>query len=908
MNLFPRPSGSDRPEEPFSPDLSEGAETGLYLALLELIDEGLIITSDERILEVNSAACRLLERDYRELTGQSLEILFSSENAFLAARARLFIQGQMRGSLQVALPGGRSQHLRFVAAARIRPGIHAIILSRDLLAELPPDSGGNDALWPGLAAVMDQPLMVLDARGRFAAVNLPAQRLLGAASAEVVGRPADAFVTFEAPEDEGKRLPLTTVHDGQRRIARQLLGPKPGWRVLVLPGNTPLPPPAEATRFRKIFAASPLPTLVCHPLSQRILDANPAAEAVYGYDRDTLLGLTVPVLWAEPEAHPADALSEGGIWKLRRRDGECFETEVLIFPLEHGATPGPLVLVHDLPGTPLLSSHLRLPLSVFEHSPQAILVCDGEARVLSVNRAFCTITGYRPEEVLGCDPKRLASGRHDAAFYTAMWQELAEHDRWQGEIWNRRKDGEVYPEWLSIAAIRNGSGQALHYVGVFNDLSAKQQAEARAAYLATHDSLTGLPNMRALERAFAEAQDGARRRRRNIGLIKVDLDAFKEVNRHYGNALGDRLLQEVARRLRSALPAHCLVARKRSDAFLVMVPDADLLSQVSAVAEALVAAFDKPFAVDEASIPLTASVGAALFPEDGSELAQLVRNASTATRAARHPDKSVFRFFASDFDAGDTETRLLAATLPHALAKGELQLYYQPIQDTASGRIAGAEALLRWQHPDLGLLPFTRFAAAARHTGMLAELESWVLGAACSAAAAWNEGNTYRLPLSVNLSSERFLASDCLQRVQVALDASGLAAERLELDIDQGLFAAQPRSMEDICRRLTGIGVGLAVDDFGEGPANLAALAHLPMRRLKLERSLVRQACQGEDSSIVVEMAVAMARTLGVEVVAKGVESEAQSSFLKALACHLQQGIVFGMPRASLPGAPPRGG
>jgi len=368
MNPAGHHRGKENPEEPFVPDLSEGAETGVYLALLELLDEGLIVTGDEVIIDANSAACRLLERDYRQIAGQPLSELFLSERAFLDARARLFIQGEMRGSLRVALPGGRHRDFRFVAAARLRPGIHALILSPDLLAETAPEvssldpTPAADTVWPRLAAALLQPVIVVDDGDRICAANAAAITTLGLGREELVGRLAGERLGLQWPAADAPPLArLRPQPSGEELTARVLAGPQAGWRLLVLP-----------------------------PLGQ------PAA--------------TLPA--PAPAASPATAQSNA----------------------------------------------VHVPLDVFDAASQAILVSDADNRIVAVNRAFTQITGYSREDVLGRNPGLLNSGRQEPEFYAALWQSLRDSGQWQGEIWNRRKNGEIFPEWLTITAVRDGEG------------------------------------------------------------------------------------------------------------------------------------------------------------------------------------------------------------------------------------------------------------------------------------------------------------------------------------------------------------------------------------------------------------------------------------------------------------------
>lgn len=915
MNTARRPGGDENPDEPFVPDFSEGAETGLYLALLELLDEGLIITGDEVILEVNSAACRLLGRDYRQLAGQPLSDIFPSERAFLTARARLFIQGEMRGSLQVATPAG-TRDLKFIAAARIRPGIHALILSPDLAAEgyaeAAGEDSGKDTLWPRLAAALEQPVLVIDDGGYVAAANAAALRTLTVERAALVGHPLEDCVQVDWPAADAAPLATLQPPAGPALTARVLPGPKPDWRLLILPpvaaiaAHSSAPQPAAARRdavpvprasaevFRRVFADSPLPTLLCQGTELRILAANAAAAGLYGYGEAEMAGLAVADLRAAGDH--AEASADSGEWHLRTRDGRNFRADVLCYPLELPQAPHTVVLTHDLPDAPLFGARLRIPLDVLDAANQAILVSDAANRILAVNKAFTEITGYTLDDVRGQDPAMLGADRPDRNFAETLWRELASTGQWQGEIWNRRKNGETYPEWLSVTAVRNARGEVLHYIGVFSDLSARRQAESRADYVATHDILTGLPNRRLFERRFIEATERARDTHRSVGLMRIDLDSFKTVNREFGDNIGDDILQQIARRLQMAVPRGTTVARERSDTFLALLPDANLTSEFGRSAEAILAALGSPFDTEDRPVRLGASIGIAVFPDNGSELNVLARHAEAALAHARQLGGNNYQYYADEMDGAQIERTAFEINLRHAVEREQLEVHFQPLVDGRDGSLRGGEALLRWRHPDLGLIPFRRFLGAARDGGILAELGDWVLHAACRHAALWPADGEHPPLLTINVAIEQIMQGDLAERVAMALQVSGLAAERLELDIDEIVLKEEHSRILGTLEKLAALGVRLAIDDFGRGLSSIPRLKRYPLRAIKLDPALVRDVGVREEAEAVVEAMTSMAGILGLEVFARGVEGEAQQAFLCALDCHLQQGPLFGRP------------
>jgi EAL domain-containing protein (putative c-di-GMP-specific phosphodiesterase class I) len=614
MNTARRPRGHEDREEPFLPDSSEGAETGLYLALFELFDEGLLITADELVLEANTAACRLLERDYGQIAGQPLAKLFPSERAFLDARARLFIQGETRGSLEVSLPGDRTRELRFIAAPRIRPGVHALILSdRPAATEDVDRTAGeapSDTLWPRLAAALDQPVIVVDDKGRVAAANAAALHALDVARSELVGHALESCMDIAWPTaDEPPIAHLKAAGRAESVAARVLPGPKPEWRLLVLPlPDRAATPAASATAARspssgaaagddsleRIFADSPLPTLLCDGAELRIFAANKAAAKAYGYSQAMLCTMRVGALRSAPDG--TRKAVESGIWQHRRRDGSTFAAEVLAYPIESASRPGAIVLMHDMPDAPRTAFEIPV--------------------------------------------------RH-----------------------------------------------------------------------------------------------------------AVDLD--------------------------------------------------------------------------------------------------------------------------------------------------QLDVHFQPLVDGRDGAVRGGEALLRWNHPELGLIPFQRFVGIASATGLLDQMGDWILHAACTHAAGWPRPAGRSTRVTVNLAIEQLTRGDLAERVRHALASSGLPATQLELDLDERVLNEENGRVLATLNSLHEIGVQLAIDDFGRGLASIPRLKRYPVQALKLDPALVREVGTREDSEAIVEAISSMANVLGLDVLARGVEREPQREFLTALGCHLQQGPLFGRPMSA---------
>lgn len=578
---LPPPPGPSSASEPFFPDLSEGAETGVYLALLELLDEGLIITGDEVVLDANSAACRLLDRDYRDVAGRPLAQLFPDGQAFLAARARLLIEGERRGQLDFALPEGGVRTLDYLCAPRLRPGIHAIILS----------------------------------------------------------------------------------------------------------------PPATAERAND--------------------DESGGARPVAG----------------SADTRPFD----------------------------------------DLPLMPM--------------------------------------------------------------------------------------------------------------------------------YLASHDPLTGLANRRMLEARFGDCAVRAAGRHGSIAIVRMDLDGFAAFNRSLGESAGDETLRRVARRLAATAGPDALVARERSDSFIVLLPEPDLPGSADQFADSLLRAIAEPFELGGDPQRITASAGLALYPQDGRSLDTLLRNAKCALEQARRLGGNRCSAFRTRLDGPGFDSSQLERGLRHALQTDELTLHFQPLVDARSGRTRAGEALLRWRHPDFGLLPYRQFMGAVGDPRLLADVGDWVLATACRHAADWppaKDGG--RLRLTVNVSVEQLIRGDFAARVATSLRSAGLKPDRLELDLDERVLALDSPALAGTLGRIAAAGVRLSIDDFGRGLSSIPRLRRYPLAALKLDPELVRGVGRSEDSEAIVEAVGALAGTLGLEIYARGVENRGQQAFLCALDCHLQQGPLFGRP------------
>ena len=607
--------------------------------------------------------------------------------------------------------------------------------------------------------------------------------------------------------------------------------------------------------------------------------------------------------------HPEDLPGVRAQFEAARRDREPFEwegrclvqgetrwlrTEGRATVAEGGDLLWDGVLI-DITERREAEDRLRLDSAVIACTRDSVMITDLEASILSVNPAFTTITGYPEAEVRGRNPSLLGSGRHDRDFYQALWAELLAVGYWQGEIWNRRKSGEIYPEWLSISTVRNARGLPTHYVAVGTDISQLKQSEQRLAHLAHHDALTNLPNRLLIHSRLEHALEMTQRHHEGrLALLFIDLDNFKTVNDSLGHNIGDAMLRVVAIRLRSRLREVDTLGRLGGDEFVVLLEQISGPNDAVKVARNLLAALNAPFTLpDGREVYIHASIGISLYPDDGTDANALIRNADSAMYRAKEQGRNTYGFYMEDLTRVASERLEMESRLRRALERSEFILYYQPLVAMADGRVIGAEALVRWQPSGEPLISPDRFIPFAEETGLIVPLGEWVLQGACAQAKAWLDRGASMQTLSVNMSPRQFRRHDIQDCLTKVLGDTGLPAGLLELEITEGGFMDRGEPGLAILHDIKQLGVRLAVDDFGTGYSSLAYLKRLPIDKLKIDRSFVRDLPDDANDTAIAATIIAMARTLNLEVLAEGVETEAQLDFLKEQGCDAYQGYWF---------------
>ncbi len=579
-----------------------------------------------------------------------------------------------------------------------------------------------------------------------------------------------------------------------------------------------------------------------------------------------------------------------------RKDGTPLPVEYRARPIVvDGKVVGGISTFVDISERLRAETQLGLAAQVFEHSSEGILITDARLNIVMVNQAFTAISGYSEAETLGQTPSMLASGRHDKAFYDEIWRCLASEGRWQGEIWNRRKDGTVYPETLSIIRVLDGRGEVTHYIGVFQDITLQKETQDRIQRLAHYDPLTGLPNRALLADRIHIALSAAQRNHEPLALLFVDLDHFKNINDTLGHRVGDALLVEVASRLEGALREVDTVSRQGGDEFVLILPDTDARGAAH-VAGKLLETVAQPCRIGDDELNITLSIGIALYPDDGADFETLSGRADAAMYRAKHDGRNAYCFFTTEMQAQLSRNLQLENALRRALERDQLQLHYQPQVSLQDGRLIGVEALMRWQHPELGMIPPTEFIPLAEENGQIVQIGEWALRQAVGQMKAWMDSGLVPIAVAVNLSVVQFRHPRLSELVGQILDQAQLPAGCLELELTESITMGDAPAAIAVMDRLHACGIRLSIDDFGTGYSSLSYLKRFKMHRLKIDQGFVRGVCDNPEDRAIVEAIISLAKSLGLMTIAEGVETEAQLDFLRAHGCDEIQGYLVSKP------------
>ncbi len=588
-------------------------------------------------------------------------------------------------------------------------------------------------------------------------------------------------------------------------------------------------------------------------------------------------------------------------YRMLRQSGSPLYVKNYISVIRHNDQPCTLRGVFaDITSDKLQQEQLRLAAVTFETS-EAIVITDPDSHIVKTNNAFSEVTGYRADEVVGKTIDILRSDQHDHAFYNKMWHDLKNNHRWQGEVWSKRKNGELFPEWLTITAVRDEQGETSHYVAIFTDITERKDAEAKIRYQASYDALTQLPNRKLLHLSLEQATSAAVHFQHTGALLLLDLDEFKIINDSLGHRAGDKLLVSVAKRLKKLISAGDTLARIGGDEFAILIPDlgADLewsTQYAKELGERVCRSLDDGFEIHQQLIHLSTSIGIALFPNGTTNADDLLRQADTAMFRAKANGKNNFLCFSPEMQMAVEKRLSIQSELKQAIDSDQLELYYQPQFDHAD-KLVGAEALVRWNHPEKGLIPPNDFIPTAEQTGLIISLGRWVLEDACKTYANWCLSDLQPPPrISVNVSSHQFHQSGFIEMIEGCLQRNNMSADKLELEITEEVLIRDMEKTIDIIQQLKDLGVYFSIDDFGTGYSSLGYLRNLPINQLKIDRSFIQNLPNNASDALITDTIIAMASHMGLQVIAEGVETAAQLAFLKEKQCDFFQGFYFSRP------------
>lgn len=567
--------------------------------------------------------------------------------------------------------------------------------------------------------------------------------------------------------------------------------------------------------------------------------------------------------------------------------------EYLIKPISKDTL---IIRVHNLLQRSEERSKLRLAAYVFNYSGEAIMITDRNNRIVDVNAAFNKLTGYDNADVLGCNPKLLSSGRTSPEEYRVFWEAILKDGYWQGEMWDRRKDGSVYPKMMTVSVVRDRVGDIEFYLANFVDITRYKESEQRIEYLAHHDPLTGLPNRLHLQIFLEQSMLIARRNSEQLAVMFLDLDRFKNVNDTLGHSVGDELLMQVAARLKSCVRDYDTVARLGGDEFVVILRGQDIAVNAAIVAKKINFHLSQPFLIGAHILRTSTSIGIAIYPDNADQIDDLMKNADTAMYIAKSEGGDIFTFFSSAMNMHAHEKLKMENQLYEAIEKQELHLYYQ-IQVDHLHRPFGAEALIRWLHPERGLVSPMQFIPLAEESGLILPIGRWVLNTACAQLKAWQDSaHTRDLILSVNVSPRQFLQGDFITQVQEIVQRHAINPALLKLEITESLLLKNIEDVIATMNALKALGIQFSLDDFGTGYSCLQYLKRLPLNELKIDQSFVRDIASDSNDKAIVGTIIAMAQNLNLDVIAEGVETEEQRDLLINKGCTHFQGYLFGKP------------
>jgi diguanylate cyclase (GGDEF)-like protein/PAS domain S-box-containing protein len=656
--------------------------------------------------------------------------------------------------------------------------------------------------------------------------------------------------------------------------------------------------------YRTAFFTSPDAVNITRRRDGMYLDVNEGFERLTGWRRDEVVGKTSLEIsvWHSPEDRKrlVDRLEQDGYCEnleaeFRMKDGSTIIGLMSAKGVEIKGEACILSITRDISHLRQTeSSLLKLSLAV-EQSPNTIVITDLDARIEYANQAFTTVTGYTLDEVRGKNPRFLQSGMTSKETYDDMWAHLTLGEAWHGELSNKRKDGSIYIEAATLSPVRQADGRITHYLAVKEDITNRKHNEARILQLSNFDLLTGLPNRSQLNEHLSYAIGFAQRSREKLAVMFLDLDRFKNINDTLGHSIGDQYLVEIARRLKHAVREEDTVSRLGGDEFILLFPGADV-DAAALVASKLLETVRQPCLIEQHELTDTASIGIALYPDDGLSAEELLKHADTAMNRLKQGSRNGYCYFTQEMQAHSVRNMQLLNALRQALARDELQLHYQPQVSLLDGRVIGVEALLRWNHPELGAVSPAEFIPLAEESGMIIPIGEWVLRTATRQMKVWLDSGLSPMIVAVNLSAIQFRQPALPELVTRILDETGLSAEHLELELTEAVAMDDPQAAVEMMDKLHELGIRMSIDDFGTGYSSLSYLKRFKVYKLKIDQSFVRDLTDDPEDKAIVTAIINLASSLGMHTIAEGVETAGQLAYLRLQGCDEVQGYYFSKP------------
>lgn len=532
-------------------------------------------------------------------------------------------------------------------------------------------------------------------------------------------------------------------------------------------------------------------------------------------------------------------------------------------------------------------------------SSEGIVLSDANNKIIYVNPAFVALTGFSAQEIVGELGSFLRSGRHDEAFYKNVWETLREKGVWQGEMWIRRKNDEVFLEWLSLSAVKDKQGAIINYLTIFSDITERKTSAERIQFLAYFDPLTRLANRTKAHDYLRTYLHKAQQNDTKLALFYLDIDRFKNINTSLGLYIGDRLLQAVAKRLESSIREGELVARMASDEFMIIVPVINTVDEVVHIGQRIIDTLQPVFLLDNHCLHITVSIGVSMFPVDGNETDALIENAETAMFTAQKNGGNNYQFFTQDMNIVAIEYLTMETQLRHALGSNLFELYYQPLVGLADNKICGVEALIRWNQESMGNIPPSKFIPVAEESGLIVPITEWVIQRACRDHLAWQAAGLPAIPVAINISAVHFRQKDFQATLVRMIQENGLDPRNLKLELTEGVIMEDVEETVKTLRALKETGLHFSIDDFGTGYSSLSYLKRLPVDQLKIDQSFVRDLEVNAEDRAIIRAIISLAKSLKLAVIAEGVETKEQLAFLREQQCDIVQGYYFSKPVTS---------